>query len=86
MRRLAAHYGRFRSEYPEDRLLIVFDIDGTILDMRHMVRQVLLWFDRAHGSDWFHGLTAGSEPASLDQRQLGVRGVRHHYKRRATPR
>src|SRR5215213_3659776 len=58
MRRLAAHYGRFRSEYPEDRLLIVFDIDGTILDMRHMVRHVLLWFDRTHGSDWFHGLTA----------------------------
>jgi len=40
MRRLAAHYGRFRSEYPEDQLLIVFDIDGTILDMRHMVRHV----------------------------------------------
>jgi phosphoglycolate phosphatase-like HAD superfamily hydrolase len=58
MRRLAAHYGRFCSEYPEDQLLIVFDIDGTILDMRHMVRHVLLSFDRAHGSDWFHGLTA----------------------------
>jgi hypothetical protein len=58
MRRLAAHYGRARSEYPEDQLLIVFDIDGTILDMRHMVRHVLLLFDRAHGSDWFHGLTA----------------------------
>jgi phosphoglycolate phosphatase-like HAD superfamily hydrolase len=58
MRRLAAHYGRFRSEYPQDQLLIVFDIDGTILDMRHMVRHVLLSFDQAHGSDWFHGLTA----------------------------
>jgi hypothetical protein len=58
MRRLAAHYGRFCSEYPKDQLLIVFDIDGTILDMRHMVRHVLLSFDRAHGSGWFHGLTA----------------------------
>jgi hypothetical protein len=58
MRRLAAHYGRFRSEHPEDQLLIAFDIDGTILDMRDMVRQVLLLFDRAHGSDWFRGLTA----------------------------
>jgi len=46
MRRLAAHYGRFRSDYPEDQLLIVFDIDGTILDMLHMVRHVLLLFDR----------------------------------------
>ena len=33
MRRLAAHYGRFCSEYPKDQLLIVFDIDGTILDI-----------------------------------------------------
>lgn len=59
MRRLAAHYGRFRAEYPEDRLLVVFDIDGTILDMRHMVRHVLLSFDRAHDTDWFHGLEVG---------------------------
>jgi hypothetical protein len=58
MRRLASHYNRFRIEYPDDRLLIVFDIDGTILDMRHMVRHVLLSFDRAHGTDWFHGLEA----------------------------
>ncbi len=58
MRRLATHYNRFRSEYPDDRLLIVFDIDGTILDMRYMVRHVLLSFDRANGSDWFHGLEA----------------------------
>src|SRR4029453_13678599 len=67
MRRLAAHYGRVRSEYPEDQLLIVFDIDGTILDMRHMVRHVLLLFDRAHGSDWFHGLTADENPVHENQ-------------------
>jgi phosphoglycolate phosphatase-like HAD superfamily hydrolase len=58
MRHLAAHYDRFHREYPNDQLLIVFDIDGTILDMRHMVRHVLLSFDRAHGSDWFQGITA----------------------------
>ncbi|MGQ0805959.1 MAG: hypothetical protein ACT4PI_19150 [Actinomycetota bacterium] len=56
MRRLAAHYSRYRAEYPDDRLLVVFDIDGTILDMRHMIRHVLLSFDRAHDTDWFHGL------------------------------
>jgi phosphoglycolate phosphatase-like HAD superfamily hydrolase len=56
MRRLAGHYARFRQDYPDDRLLIVFDIDGTILDLRHMVRHVLLDYDRAHGSDLFHGL------------------------------
>jgi hypothetical protein len=57
MRRLAGHFSAFRARYPEDRLLIVFDIDGTILDMRHMVRHVLLDYDREHGTDHFHGLT-----------------------------
>ena len=57
MRRLADHYARFRQGYPDDRLLIVFDIDGTILDLRYMVRYVLLDYDRAHGSDLFHGLS-----------------------------
>ena len=57
MHRLAEHYSRMRRGYPDDRLLVVFDIDGTILDMRHMIRHVLLSFDRHHGSDWFHGLT-----------------------------
>jgi hypothetical protein len=58
MRRLARHYDRFRHEYPDDRLLIVFDIDGTILDMRHMVRAVLLSYDREHATDYFVGLEA----------------------------
>jgi beta-phosphoglucomutase-like phosphatase (HAD superfamily) len=57
MRRLADHYARFRQGYPDDRLLVVFDIDGTILDLRYMVRYVLLDYDRAHGSDLFHGLS-----------------------------
>src|SRR6266566_4923980 len=58
MRRLADHYARFRQGYPDDRLLIVFDIDGTILDLRYMVRHVLLDYDREHGTDFFHGLSA----------------------------
>ena len=59
MRRLARHYERFRHEYPDEQLLIVFDIDGTILDMRSMVREVLLSYDRAHGTDYFVGLEVG---------------------------
>ena len=58
MRRLAEHYAGFRRNSPDDRLLIVFDIDGTILDLRHMVRHVLLDYDREHGTDFFHGLSA----------------------------
>jgi hypothetical protein len=56
MRRLAEHYARFRRRHADDRLLIVFDIDGTILDLRHMVRHVLLDYDREHGTGLFHGL------------------------------
>lgn len=53
MHSLAEHYVRSRAAHPGDRLLVVFDIDGTILDMRHMVRQVLVDYDRAHGTDYF---------------------------------
>jgi hypothetical protein len=56
MRRLASHYAAMRVAYPHDRLLIVFDIDGTILDMRHMVRHLLVAYDRAHGTALFRGL------------------------------
>ena len=58
MRRLAEHYAGFRRSEPDERLLIVFDIDGTILDLRHMVRHVLLEYDRDQGTDFFHGLRA----------------------------
>ena len=58
MRRLAEHYAGVRRSSPDDRLLIVFDIDGTILDLRHMVRHVLLDYDREHGTDFFRGLRA----------------------------
>ena len=53
---LATHYEQMRRAYPDDTLCVVFDIDGTILDMRHMVVRALLEFDRAHGTDYFRGL------------------------------
>jgi hypothetical protein len=56
MRRLADHHARYRSASADERLLLVFDIDGTILDMRHMVRHVLAAYDRAHGTDLFGDL------------------------------
>jgi hypothetical protein len=34
---LARHNARFRSAYPTDRLLVVFEIDGRIVDQRHIV-------------------------------------------------
>jgi hypothetical protein len=55
---LATHYERMRRAYPEQQLCIVFDIDGTILDLRHLVVHALLGYDREHGSEYFHGLRA----------------------------
>lgn len=56
MGELALHYEQMRRAYPEETLCVVFDIDGTILDMRHMVVGALLSFDRRHGTDHFRGL------------------------------
>ena len=57
MTALASQYRQSRIRHPHDRLLVVFDIDGTILDMRYLVHHVLQWFDRAHDSHWFEHLT-----------------------------
>jgi hypothetical protein len=58
MHELAHHFERMRASYPGDELCIVFDIDGTIVDTRHLVVDVLLSYDRAHGTDHFQGLCA----------------------------
>ncbi len=56
MRELAVHYEQLRRAYPSDNLCIVFDIDGTILDIRHLVVNALLSYDREHRTDYFQGL------------------------------
>jgi hypothetical protein len=59
MRTLALHYEKTRRLYPKDKLLILFDIDGTILDMRHMIFHVLKSFDQNHRSHFFENLKLG---------------------------
>jgi len=56
MTKLAQQYENVRQLYPQDKLMIIFDIDGTILDMRHMVLHVLWTFDRAHDTRFFRNL------------------------------
>ena len=56
MTALANHYDQARRLHPDDRLLIMFDIDGTIIDIRYMILHVLRSYDHAHGSDYFHTL------------------------------
>ena len=53
MSSLASHYETLRDTYPDERLMIVFDIDGTILDMRHIILHALNRFDRNHGTKYF---------------------------------
>ena len=56
MHRLAVHYRRVRERRPEGRLMVAFDIDGTILDMRHAVLQLLRSFDFEHGTSHFESV------------------------------
>ena len=62
MRRLAKHYERARERYPGKRLIVLFDIDGTILDMRYAVRYALRGYDAAHGTRYFSDLTVNDAP------------------------
>ena len=56
MARLARHYDKVRAQYPDDKLLILFDIDGTILDMRCLVLNLLTKYDEEHDTDLFREL------------------------------
>ncbi|TET73424.1 MAG: HAD family hydrolase [Candidatus Aminicenantes bacterium] len=57
MAELTYHYEKTRRRYPQDRLMILFDIDGTILDMRYMVFHVLKAFDKKHDTHFFRKLS-----------------------------
>jgi len=56
MAALAAHHAKMRRQHPADRLLIVFDIDGTLLDLRHMMFYLLTRYDKENGTDYFRHL------------------------------
>ncbi len=56
MKALSEHYEFSRSNFPERRMIIVFDIDGTILDMRYIIRHALKTFDLANGTNYFDAL------------------------------
>ena len=41
MRRLADYYYTVRATHADDRLIVLFNIDGTIVDLRHTVLSLL---------------------------------------------
>lgn len=57
MKELGLYHSMMRHAHPNDPLLVVFDIDDTILDLRHAVVHVLASFDRHHGTRLFFGFT-----------------------------
>lgn len=69
MRDLAFHYESMRVQYPHKALMIVFDIDGTIIDKRHMVVSVLNAYDREHGTHFFSNLQC--DDLSLSAQDMG---------------
>ena len=56
MNKLSYHYQKMSHLFPDDRLIILFDIDGTIVDTRYMVLHALNTFDQIHGTSYFHEL------------------------------
>ena len=52
---------------PERQLIILFDIDGTIVDTRYMVLHALNTFDQIHGTSYFHELDVSHVTMHEDQ-------------------
>lgn len=50
MQVLATHYEWTRTCNPEEPLLVVFDIDGTIFDRRYLLRYLLQFYDCHHST------------------------------------
>lgn len=68
MQALAGHYEETRRRFPNDRFMILFDIDGTILDMRYLTLHVLKGFDRALGTSKFQDLEV--EQLNIHENQI----------------
>ena len=56
MQSLASCYERTQSESPGEKLLLLADIDGAIIDMRHLILQLLWAYDREHSTSYFERL------------------------------
>ncbi len=66
---LVAHTERMRRDHPEDELLVLFDVDGTLLDLRIGLLDLLTGHDRSRGTELFQGL----ELSDLEPDEAGLR-------------
>lgn len=56
MNSLSVCFDKTRSQFPGEKLLLLTDIDGAIIDMRHLILQLLWAYDREHSSSYFDRL------------------------------
>ncbi len=59
MHALSSQYESARTRLAGERLMLLTDIDGTIIDMRHLILEVLWGFDREHDTGFFEKLQLG---------------------------
>jgi hypothetical protein len=71
IRVLLNHHEQSLRRFPDQRLLVLFDVDDTFLDMRLALASVLHAYDAAHGSAWFGAL----DPATLDPFGRGIEDI-----------
>ena len=57
MKIMSEHHGKMRMIHEGKKLIVLFDIDGTILDMRYTIFSVLKKFDKDHGTEHFVNIT-----------------------------
>jgi len=70
MQILSRHYHQALMQRNEGPLVILFDIDGTILDMRFTIHGALKKFDEDHGTGHFRGITV----RDIDFHEEHIRG------------
>ena len=77
MRRLASHYQQMRSAFPDDQLIVLFDVDGTIVDLRHMVLRLLREYDQKHLTSYFPEIGLRDIDVSENQIDALLEGMPH---------
>jgi phosphoglycolate phosphatase-like HAD superfamily hydrolase len=58
-------------QYPADKMIIVFDIDGTILDMRFVILHVLKEFDKQHKTSHFKDIKV----SDIDFHEINIKDL-----------
>ena len=67
---LLNHHECSLQRFPDQRLLVLFDVDGTFLDMRLALAGLLRAYDAAHGSAYFGALDPDRKSTRLNSSHI----------------